>query len=58
MKNDILLKTLDDLRVRKRHATCALEDLEQKIQMGKKELEKINTLINLVEREIENNLKQ
>lgn len=56
--NDILLKTLDGLRVRKRHLTSELEDHELKVQICKKGLQEVDTLINLVEREIENNLKQ
>ena len=51
MNNDILIEALDNLRLRKRRATCALED-------AKKELQEVNALINLVEKEIENNLKQ
>lgn len=58
MNNDILLKALDDLRVRKHHLTCELEDHELKVQICKKGLQEVDTLINLVEREIENNLKQ
>lgn len=58
MNNDILLKALDDLRLRKRHLTCELEDHERKAMICEKGLQEINILINLVEREIENNLKQ
>ena len=58
MNNDILIKALDDLRLRKRHLTSDLEDYERKAMVCEKGLQEVDTLINLVEKEIENNLKQ